>query len=169
MRIITPFSFSDMRTLDMRNLHLQTCRYNRIRWKVAYFWRKIQTLRVNNSKILRIQNAKFWGHYFYLNTNIWRNFQICVSVPLKVATFVIFPTSIKVLLDIHQRFKGHFLNELYVSFKHCFFDRILLVAASEFSHISAWSLNTTRFVFSIRRLIFQIYEQLEHFHLQHFY
>ena len=35
----------------------------------------------------------------------------------KVATFVIFPTSIMVLLEIHQRFKGHFLNELRVFFK----------------------------------------------------
>ena len=36
---------------------------------------------------------------------------------LKVAAFVIFPTSITVLFEIHQRFKGHFLNELRVSFK----------------------------------------------------
>ena len=36
---------------------------------------------------------------------------------LKVAGFVIFPTSIMVLLEIHQRFKGHFLKELRVSFK----------------------------------------------------
>ena len=27
-----------------------------------------------------------------------------------------FPTSIMVLFEIHQRFKGHFLNELLVSF-----------------------------------------------------
>ena len=36
---------------------------------------------------------------------------------LKVAPLVIFPTCIKVLFKIHQRFKGHFLNELRVSFK----------------------------------------------------
>ena len=36
---------------------------------------------------------------------------------LKVAAFVIFPTSIMVLFEIHQRFKGQFLNELHVSFK----------------------------------------------------
>ena len=35
---------------------------------------------------------------------------------LKVAVFVIFPTSIMVLFEIHQRFKGHFLNELRISF-----------------------------------------------------
>ena len=34
---------------------------------------------------------------------------------LKVAVFLIFPTSIMVLLEIHQRFKGQFLNELHVS------------------------------------------------------
>ena len=43
----------------------------------------MQTLRVNNSRILRIQNAKFSGYYFYTNTGIWKDFQICISVPLK--------------------------------------------------------------------------------------
>ena len=38
----------------------------------------------------------------------------------------------------------------------------------EFNHISALSLKTTWFVFSLRRLISQIYEQLEHFHLLYF-
>ena len=36
---------------------------------------------------------------------------------LKVAAFVIFPTSKIVLLEIHLRFKGHFLNEMRLSFK----------------------------------------------------
>ena len=35
----------------------------------------------------------------------------------KVAAFIIFPTSIMALFEIHQRFRGHFLNELSVSFK----------------------------------------------------
>ena len=35
---------------------------------------------------------------------------------LKAAAFVIFPTSITVLFEIYQKFKGHFLNELRVSF-----------------------------------------------------
>ena len=38
---------------------LQTYRVNRICWKVAYFIRKMQTSRVNNSKILKIKNMKF--------------------------------------------------------------------------------------------------------------
>ena len=36
----------------------------------------------NNSRILRIKNAKFSGCYFYMNTNIYGDFQICISVPL---------------------------------------------------------------------------------------
>ena len=36
---------------------------------------------------------------------------------LKVAAFVLFPTSIIVLLEIHQSVKGHILKELRVFFK----------------------------------------------------
>ena len=36
-------------------------------------------------------------------------------------TFVIFSSSIMALFEIHQRFKGHFLNELRVSFKFFLF------------------------------------------------
>ena len=42
-----------------------------------------QTLRVNNSRILIIKNAKPSGYYFYMNLNIWGDFQICISVPLR--------------------------------------------------------------------------------------
>ena len=55
--------------------------------KVAYFLRKMQTLRVNNSRILTIQNVKFSGYYFYMERNIWRDFQICISVPLSAMNF----------------------------------------------------------------------------------
>ena len=71
-----------MRPLHMQNVCLQTYRNNRIHWKVAYFLRTIQTLRANNSRILSIKNAEFWGYYFYMNANILRDFQICISVPL---------------------------------------------------------------------------------------
>ena len=30
-----------------------------------------------------IKNAKFPGYYFDMNLNIWGDFQICISVPLK--------------------------------------------------------------------------------------
>ena len=43
----------------------------------------MQTLRVYNSRIYRIKNAKFSGYYFYMNTNIEGDFWICISVPLK--------------------------------------------------------------------------------------
>ena len=43
----------------------------------------MQTLLVNNSKILTIKNAKLSGYYFYMNLNIWGDFQICISVPLR--------------------------------------------------------------------------------------
>ena len=39
----------------------------------------------------------------------WRKF-------LKVGAYVTFPTSIMPLFEIYQRFKGHFLNKLRVSF-----------------------------------------------------
>ena len=42
-----------------------------------------ETLRVNDSKTLRIKNAKFSGNYFYMNTNILGDFQICSNVPLR--------------------------------------------------------------------------------------
>ena len=44
--------------------------------------KKIQTSLANNSRIFRIKNVKYSGYYFYMNTNISRGFQICISVPL---------------------------------------------------------------------------------------
>ena len=44
----------------------------------------LENSRANNSRILRIKNAKFSGYCFYMNTNIQRDFQICISVPLKL-------------------------------------------------------------------------------------
>ena len=38
---------------------------------------------MNNSRILIIKNAKPSGYYFYMNLNVWGDFQICISVPLK--------------------------------------------------------------------------------------
>ena len=39
-------------------------------------------LRVNDLSILRTENAKFSGYYFYMNTNVKEVFKISVSVPL---------------------------------------------------------------------------------------
>ena len=49
-------------------------------FKKAYFLRNLQTSRINNSRILKIRNAKFSGYGFYMNTNIQLDFQICISV-----------------------------------------------------------------------------------------
>ena len=43
----------------MRNVCLKTYRNNRVSYKTAYFSCNIQILRVNNSGILKIKNAKF--------------------------------------------------------------------------------------------------------------
>ena len=51
---------------------------------MAYFLRKIQILRVNNLRIFTIKNAKFSGFYYYMNLNIWGDFQLCISVPLSI-------------------------------------------------------------------------------------
>ena len=64
----------------MWKLCLQTFGNNRIRQKLAYFLRHLETSRVNNSRILWIKKAKFSGYCFNMNTNIWRDF--CISVPL---------------------------------------------------------------------------------------
>ena len=37
---------------------------------------------MNNSRILTIKNANISGYYFYMNFNIWEDFQICISIPL---------------------------------------------------------------------------------------
>ena len=63
--IKTPFTFWDMRTWDRWNVCLQT-----LRNKLAYFLRNLQTSRANNSRILGIKNAKFWGYCYYINTNM---------------------------------------------------------------------------------------------------
>ena len=50
--------------------------------KISLLFNKFTNFTANNSIILRIRNAKFSGYYFYRNTNIKRDFQICFSVPL---------------------------------------------------------------------------------------
>ena len=48
---------------------LQTFRNNRRCEKLAYFLRTLQTSGPNNSRILRIENAKFSGSCFYMSRN----------------------------------------------------------------------------------------------------
>ena len=40
---------------------------------------------MNNSGILTIKNAKLSGYYFYMNLDIWGDFQICINVPLNLS------------------------------------------------------------------------------------
>ena len=47
--------------------HSETIEYVK---NFAYILRNLQTLRVNNSRILRIKNAKFLEYCFYMDTNI---------------------------------------------------------------------------------------------------
>ena len=55
---------------------------------MAYFLRNLQTSQVNNSRILKIKNAKFSGNCFYINTSIYRDFQIGISVPLSNREYI---------------------------------------------------------------------------------
>ena len=71
-----------MHTRDIWNICLQTYINNRICWKVAHFLRKIQTSRVNNSRIFKIENGKFSGYCFYTSPSIQWSFQNCISVSL---------------------------------------------------------------------------------------
>ena len=66
----TTFTFCEMRTSYMWKVYWQTFRNNRIWWKLAYFLRNFQTSRVNISRVPRIKNANFSGHYFYMIANI---------------------------------------------------------------------------------------------------
>ena len=81
-RIIRLFTFWHMCFRDIWNICFETHRNNRICEKVTYFSRKIQVFWVNNSRILRIKNAKLSGYSFHMNPNIQWNFQICIIVPL---------------------------------------------------------------------------------------
>ena len=52
--------------------------------KTSLLFKKKQTLRVKKSRIPGAKNTKFSEYYFYLNTNIYGDFQICISVPLTI-------------------------------------------------------------------------------------
>ena len=54
------------------------------------------------SLLFRIKNAKFLGHCFYMNTNIQRDFQICINVPISKKTYV-FDSDIFILFRFSYR------------------------------------------------------------------
>ena len=61
-------------------------------------FKKDANFRANNSRILRIYNAKFSGYYFYMNTNNWRDFQICISLSLRFRETVERQNVVKMIL-----------------------------------------------------------------------
>ena len=61
-RVLGPWS-----TFTPCRICLQKHRNNIMCSKVAYFFKKIQTSRENNSRIFRIKYAKFSGYYFHMN------------------------------------------------------------------------------------------------------
>ena len=69
--ITTSFTFWEIRTWGMWKVCLQAFRGNSIR--------NLQALRANNSRIIRIKNAKFSAYCFYINTNMQGDFRICGS------------------------------------------------------------------------------------------
>ena len=87
--IIRPLTF-EMHPSEMYEMfvykHTETIEYVK---KVACFLRKLQTLRVHNSRILRIKNPKFSGYSFNMKRNVQWDFQICVSYegPLSYEVF----------------------------------------------------------------------------------
>ena len=92
--IKTP-SFWDTPTWDMFKVCLQTFQNNRICYKLANMLRNVQTSRTNNSRILRIKNAKISRYCFYMTINIYGHFQVCISIPLmKICS----PQSLKLIV-----------------------------------------------------------------------
>ena len=53
--------------------------------KISLLCKKLTNFTGNNSRILRIKNAKFREYCFYMKTNIKEDFQICISAPLIIA------------------------------------------------------------------------------------
>ena len=80
--------------------------------KISLLLKNMQISQINNSRILRIKNAKFSGYFFYMISNIQRDFQIWISVPLNrdllsdlptyrlFAIFKQFDVSLKCILTI---------------------------------------------------------------------
>ena len=129
-RILSPENYQVTHPLGLRNVCLQTYRNNRIREKVAYFLRKIQTLLVNNSKILRTKKTKFSGYYFNLKTNIWEDFQICISVLLKYTTL----RKIPVTEPIKIFFFWHIYDFLVTELKISLIFYVMIIMMSAFCH-----------------------------------
>ena len=71
--------------------------------KISQLFKKNTNFTVNNSRILRIQNAKFSGYCFHMKPNIQSIFQICISVPLNL-TLVFQSSSVLLTYQFHPKF-----------------------------------------------------------------
>ena len=52
--------------------------------KISLLFKKFTDFTANKSRIRRIWNAKFSGYCFYMNANIFGDFQIYISVTLSI-------------------------------------------------------------------------------------
>ena len=82
----------------------------------------MQTLWVNNSRILRIKNTKFSEYYINLNSTIQEDFQICISVYLQIflskkqVSWSIKSIHSTTFFPVIQKQKGAFLILIWVGF-----------------------------------------------------
>ena len=70
-----------------------------------------------------IKNAKFSGYYFDMNLNIWGDFQICISVPLRKKISLLFRIKLKQFhILVHIANCSVYLHHMYIfqcnNFKH---------------------------------------------------
>ena len=71
------------------------------------------------SRILRNKNAKFSGYCFYLKANIYWDFEICISVPLKwimsnINNYKLIVPIILLIIYIHSFFNNFFLFIFFI-------------------------------------------------------
>ena len=118
--IKTP-TFWDMRMWNMWKVCLQTFRNNKIWWKLAYFLTDLSNSRANNSRILRIKNAKFSGCCFYMNAKIQEDFQICISVPLKKIIWMSKSFTLKEAIQcLHESYSDIYDQNIEKTLTNCF-------------------------------------------------
>ena len=72
--------------LQMRLLCIYRCGY----YYRGGAYQRETLFQCGHSKILRVKNEEFSGYCFYMNTNTQGNFQMCISVPLKVYQLLLF-------------------------------------------------------------------------------
>ena len=82
--------------------------------KISLLFKKNTDFMGYTSRILTIKNAKLSGYHFYMNLNVWGDFQICISVPLRKNNDKTNSFSISYVLIFQLYF--HQVNILYNQF-----------------------------------------------------